>query len=219
VTTVATSRGFFVIGECPTSTRTPPESGSLLCERARRHSTAPPHIPHPLVERELKRLDLMETRTIPLSERCLKRHVAREIYAVLRDGGAANPDRCELRARRRATEIPIKRSRGQPRSPIPASPPLESGTHADPELEHRTRLALDQLSAPQAAGQRQERPRYWTHHPPMNRSKQSPESIKASASWLAREAEIGPERGWASQTPSGQPNRGDVLSGSPPNRT
>lgn len=79
--------------------------------------------------------------------RCLKRHIANEVYAALLNPATGNPVGRELRARRQAIGIPIsvlattyQRLRR-----------LEIGTRADPELEHRANLALDEISPPQTA--------------------------------------------------------------------
>jgi transposase len=83
--------------------------------------------------------------------RCLKRHIANEIYTALLNPATENPVGRELRARRQAIGIPISVLANSLAVPYQRLRRLEIGTRADPELEHRANLALTQLEAPQAA--------------------------------------------------------------------
>ncbi|MCT2292038.1 MULTISPECIES: IS110 family transposase [Janibacter] len=83
--------------------------------------------------------------------RCLKRHVANEVYAALLNPAKDHPAGHELRARRQAIGTPISvlaQSLGVPYQRLRR---LEIGTRADPELERLATLALDKISPPQDA--------------------------------------------------------------------
>ncbi|SFL88520.1 hypothetical protein SAMN04515692_1311, partial [Leifsonia sp. CL147] len=83
--------------------------------------------------------------------RCLKRHVANEVYAALLNPATDNPVGRELRARRQAIGTPISVLAATLGVPYQRLRRLEIGTRADPELEQRANLALAQLETPQAA--------------------------------------------------------------------
>ncbi|MFP5289553.1 MAG: IS110 family transposase, partial [Actinomycetes bacterium] len=83
--------------------------------------------------------------------RCLKRHVANEIYAALLNPAADNPTGHELRAQRQQIGIPISILAATLGVPYQRLRRLEIGTRADPELEQRASLALAQLSPPETA--------------------------------------------------------------------
>lgn len=83
--------------------------------------------------------------------RCLKRHVANEIYGALLDPGTNNPAGQALRAERRRTGIPISVLAATLNVPYQRLRRLEIGTRADSELEQRATLILAQISRPKAA--------------------------------------------------------------------
>ena len=83
--------------------------------------------------------------------RCLKRHVANEVYAALLDPATEHPVGRELRARRQAIGVPISVLATTLGIPYQRLRRLEIGTRADPELERRANLALAQLETLQAA--------------------------------------------------------------------
>ncbi len=83
--------------------------------------------------------------------RCLKRHVANEIYGALLDPGTENPVGQALRAERRRIGIPISVLAATLDVPYQRLRRLEIGTRADPELEQRATLILAQISRPKAA--------------------------------------------------------------------
>ena len=83
--------------------------------------------------------------------RCLKRHVANEVYAALLNPAADNPAGRELRAHRQAIGIPISVLAASLGVPYQRLRRLEIGTRADPELERRATIALDAISPPQTA--------------------------------------------------------------------
>ncbi|MDF1480324.1 hypothetical protein PYV02_14660 [Leifsonia sp. H3M29-4] len=83
--------------------------------------------------------------------RCLKRHVANEIYAALLNPATDNPVGRELRARRQAKGIPISVLAATLSVPYQRLRRLEIGTRADPELEARATAVLEQISPPLAA--------------------------------------------------------------------
>lgn len=83
--------------------------------------------------------------------RCLKRHVANEIYGALLDPGTENPVGQALRAERRRIGIPISVLAAKLDVPYQRLRRLEIGTRADPELEQRATLILAQISRPKAA--------------------------------------------------------------------
>lgn len=83
--------------------------------------------------------------------RCLKRHIANEVYAALLNPATDNPVGRKLRTRRQAMGIPISILAATLGVPYQRLRRLEIGTRADPELEHRANLALAQLEAPPTA--------------------------------------------------------------------
>lgn len=83
--------------------------------------------------------------------RCLKRHVANEVYAALLNPATDNPVGRELRARRQAIGTPISVLAATLGVPYQRLRRLEISTRAGPELEQRANLALAQLETPQAA--------------------------------------------------------------------
>lgn len=97
---------------------------------------------------ERRRAEGLTTRDIM---RCLKRHVANEIYAALLNPATENPAGHEIRTRRQESGIPISVLAATLDVPYERLRRLEIGTRADTELEQRAALALDQLNPPQAA--------------------------------------------------------------------
>ena len=83
--------------------------------------------------------------------RCLKRHIANQIYTALLNPATQNPVGRELRARRQATGTPISVLAATLGVPYQRLRRLEIGTRADPELEQRATLALNQLNPAAAA--------------------------------------------------------------------
>lgn len=83
--------------------------------------------------------------------RCLKRHVANEIYAALLEPGTENPAGQALRGERRRAGVPITVLAAKLGVPYQRLRRLEIGTRADPELEQRATLALAQITSPKAA--------------------------------------------------------------------
>jgi len=83
--------------------------------------------------------------------RCLKRHIANEIYAILLSPATDNPVGRELRARRQEIGVPISVLAASLGVPYQRLRRLEIGTRADPELEQRATLALARLRPPRAA--------------------------------------------------------------------
>lgn len=83
--------------------------------------------------------------------RCLKRHVANEMYAILISTAAGNPAGQQLRVQRQRAGIPITVLAATLQVPYQRLRRLEIGTRADPELEQRATTALDQISARSAA--------------------------------------------------------------------
>mgnify|MGYP002651894359 CR=1 FL=1 len=83
--------------------------------------------------------------------RCLKRHIANEIYAALIDPSTDDPAGRQLRTRRQDAGIPISVLAATLGVPYQRLRRLEIGTRADPELEARARLLLDQINADSAA--------------------------------------------------------------------
>lgn len=83
--------------------------------------------------------------------RCLKRHVANEVYAALLNPATENPAGQQLRTERQRIGIPITVLAASLRVPYQRLRRLETGTRADPELEQRATLALTQLDHPEAA--------------------------------------------------------------------
>jgi len=83
--------------------------------------------------------------------RCLKRHVANEVYAAPLNPATENPAGRQLRTERQRIGIPITVLAASLRVPYQRLRRLETGTRADPELEQRATLALTQLDHPEAA--------------------------------------------------------------------
>lgn len=83
--------------------------------------------------------------------RCLKRHIANEIYSVLMNPGTDNPVGRQLRAQRQRIGIPIAALATTLQVPYQQLRRLEIGIRSDPELEQRAKTVLDQISPPSAA--------------------------------------------------------------------
>lgn len=77
--------------------------------------------------------------------RCLKRHIANEIYSVLLNPATDHPVGQQLRDRRQHIGIPISVLAATLSVPYQRLRRLEIGTRADPELEHRATVLLDQI--------------------------------------------------------------------------
>ena len=77
--------------------------------------------------------------------RCLKRHIANEIYAALTNPATDHPVGRELRAERRRIGVPITVLAATLGVPYQRLRRLEIGNRADPELEHRATIALAQI--------------------------------------------------------------------------
>lgn len=79
--------------------------------------------------------------------RCLKRHIANEVYKTLTDPGSAVPATGPLlRQQRQAIGIPITVLADTLGVPYQRLRRLEIGTRQDPELEHRARQTLEQIT-------------------------------------------------------------------------
>jgi transposase len=83
--------------------------------------------------------------------RCLKRHVANEVYAALLNPATENPAGRELRTERQRLGIPISVLAASLGVPYQKLRRLEIGTRADTNLEQRATLALKQIECPEAA--------------------------------------------------------------------
>ena len=83
--------------------------------------------------------------------RCLKRHIANEVYAALLNPATENPAGRQLRTERQRIGIPISVLASSLDVPYQRLRRLEIGIRADPELEQRATLALAQLEHPEAA--------------------------------------------------------------------
>lgn len=70
--------------------------------------------------------------------RCLKRHVANEVYAALLNPATDNPAGREPRSPPTSDRHPDQRPRRHSRRPLPAATTTEIGTRADPDLEARS---------------------------------------------------------------------------------
>ena len=79
--------------------------------------------------------------------RCLKRHIANEVYAALLNPGAGNLASAKLRERRQRAGVPITMLAATLGVPYQQLRRLEIGTRTDPDLDHRATLALGQLEA------------------------------------------------------------------------
>lgn len=83
--------------------------------------------------------------------RCLKRHIANEIYTALLNPGTENPAGQALRAERQRLGVPITVLAATLGVPYQRLRRLEIGTRADPELEQRAILTLSHISPQKAA--------------------------------------------------------------------
>ena len=83
--------------------------------------------------------------------RCLKRHIANEVYAALLNPATDTPAGAQLRARRQRAGIPISRLADTIGVPYQRLRRLEIGTRADTELERLANQTLDRLNPPNAA--------------------------------------------------------------------
>lgn len=106
------------------------------------------HRPERMAYFERRRAEQLTDRDIM---RCLKRHVANEVYAALLNPATDNPAGRELRARRQAIGIPISVLAATLGVPYQRLRRLEIGTRADPDLEARATAVLERISPPLAA--------------------------------------------------------------------
>lgn len=83
--------------------------------------------------------------------RCLKRHIANEVYRALISPAAADAPGHLLRHRRQQAGIPITELAATLGVPYQRLRRLEIGTRADPQLEQLATAALDQVSTQDAA--------------------------------------------------------------------
>jgi transposase len=83
--------------------------------------------------------------------RCLKRHVANEVYAALLDPATENPAGRQVRTARQHLGTPISVLATTLEVPYQRLRRLEIGTRADPELEHRAIALLTQIDSQSAA--------------------------------------------------------------------
>ena len=83
--------------------------------------------------------------------RCLKRHIANEVYKTLMNPGLDNPAGQQLRIIRQEAGIPITVLADTLAVPYQRLRRLEIGTRADAELEHRARAVLAQIMTPKTA--------------------------------------------------------------------
>ena len=72
--------------------------------------------------------------------RCLKRHVANEIYTALLNPASEDPVGQQLRAERQRIGIPISVLAAALGVPYQRPRRLEIGTHGDSDLEQRARM-------------------------------------------------------------------------------
>lgn len=79
--------------------------------------------------------------------RCLKRHIANEIYAALLNPTAGDAAGSQLRAQRQRAGVPISVLAATLGVPYQRLRRLEIGTRTDPDLETRARVLLDQITA------------------------------------------------------------------------
>ena len=82
--------------------------------------------------------------------RCLKRHVANEVYGALLNPATENPAGRQLRTERQRIGIPITVLAPSLGVPYQQLRRLEIGTRADPELEQRATLALARVDHTEA---------------------------------------------------------------------
>ena len=83
--------------------------------------------------------------------RCLKRHIANEVYRAVISPALADAPGHHLRQRRQDAGIPITVLAATLGVPYQRLRRLEIGTRADPELEHLAIAALDQADTQNAA--------------------------------------------------------------------
>lgn len=83
--------------------------------------------------------------------RCLKQHIANEVFRTLTTPTQATPAGDLLRQRRQTLDIPITTLAATLGVPYQRLRRLEIGTRGDTELEKQAHEALDQLNPPQAA--------------------------------------------------------------------
>lgn len=83
--------------------------------------------------------------------RCLKRHVANEVYSALLNPATENPVGRQLRIERQRIGIPISVLAASLGVPYQRLRRLEIGTRGDPDLEQRATTALTHLEHPEAA--------------------------------------------------------------------
>lgn len=83
--------------------------------------------------------------------RCLKRHIANEVYRALMNPGLENPAGQELRAIRQEAGIPITVLADTLAVPYQRLRRLEIGVRADPQLEAKAKAALALLTTPKTA--------------------------------------------------------------------
>lgn len=83
--------------------------------------------------------------------RCLKRHIANEVFRALTSPIPTTPAGALLRQRRQALGIPITVLAATLEIPYQRLRRLEIGTRGDTELEHQAHHALDQLSSRKTA--------------------------------------------------------------------
>jgi transposase len=79
--------------------------------------------------------------------RCLKRHIANEVYAALLNPATDDPAGHRLRTRRREAGIPISVLAATLGVPYQRLRRLEIGTRADPDLEQRATALLAEITA------------------------------------------------------------------------
>jgi len=83
--------------------------------------------------------------------RCVKRHVANEVYAALLNPGKENPAGRQIRIERQRLGIPISVLAATLGVPYQKLRRLEIGTRQDTDLEQKATLALKQIERPKAA--------------------------------------------------------------------
>lgn len=83
--------------------------------------------------------------------RCLKRHVANEVYAALLNPATENPAGRQRRTERQRIGVPITVLAASLCVPYQQLRRLAIGTRTDPELEKRATLALARIDHPEAA--------------------------------------------------------------------
>ncbi len=106
------------------------------------------HEPRTMAYFERRRAEGLTDRDIV---RCLKRHVANEVYAALLNPATDHPVGRDLRLERQRLGIPISVLATSLNVPYQRLRRLEIGTRADPELERQAALALAQITTGPAA--------------------------------------------------------------------